>query len=94
MTGRDVSPEKDLLEKAAAIKILEYSPLGSELKKQTDSARKLYQSLDNVYEFDETINKITENQHLESMKNQIEYMTVIIAFTNIVVKLKHFIIFL
>ena len=94
MTGRDVSPEKDLLEKAAAIKILEYSPLGSELKKQTDTARKLYQSLDNVYEFDETINKITENQHLESMKNQIEYMTVIIAFTNIVVKLKHFIIFL
>ena len=94
MTGRDISPEKDLLEKAAAIKILEYSPLGSELKKQTDTARKLYQSLDNVYEFDETINKITENQHLESMKNQIEYMTVIIAFTNIVVKLKHFIIFL
>ena len=71
MTGRDISPEKDLLEKAAAIKILEYSPLGSELKKQTDTARKLYQSLDNVYEFDETINKITENQHLESMKNQI-----------------------
>ena len=71
MTGRDVSSEKDLLEKAAAIKILEYSPLGSELKKQTDTARKLYQSLDNVYEFDETINKITENQHLESMKNQI-----------------------
>ena len=71
MTGRDVSPEKDLLEKATAIKILEYSPLGSELKKQTDTARKLYQSLDNVYEFDETINKITENQHLESMKNQI-----------------------
>ena len=33
--------------------------------------KKLYQSLDNVYEFDETINKIAENQNLKSMKNQI-----------------------
>ena len=35
MTGEDVLPEKDLSEKAATIKRLEYSPLGNELTKQT-----------------------------------------------------------
>ena len=35
-TGKDVLPEKYLLEKAATIKKFEYSPLGSELKKQTE----------------------------------------------------------
>ena len=34
----DVSPEIDLLEKAATIKKTEYSPLGTELIKQTDIA--------------------------------------------------------
>ena len=33
LTGKCVLPEKDLLEKSAAIKIFEYSPLGKELKK-------------------------------------------------------------
>ena len=33
-TGKDVLLEKDWLEKAAAIKRFEYSPLGKELKKQ------------------------------------------------------------
>ena len=33
LTGKYVLPEKDLLEKAASIKIFEYSPLGKELKK-------------------------------------------------------------
>ena len=46
----------DFLEKVAIIKIFEYSPLGSQLKMQTDIAKK-YQRLDKVYEFDETINK-------------------------------------
>ena len=32
LTGRDVLPEKDLLEKATAIKKFEYSPLGKKLK--------------------------------------------------------------
>ena len=32
LTGKCVLTEKDLLEKAAAIKIFEYSPLGKELK--------------------------------------------------------------
>ena len=33
LAGEDVSPEKYLLEKAAAIKRFEYSPLGREFKK-------------------------------------------------------------
>ena len=34
MTGQDVLPEKRLLIKVATIKKIEYSPLGSELKKK------------------------------------------------------------
>ena len=40
LTGKDVLPEKDLLEKVATMKRLEYSPLGKELKVQTDIAKK------------------------------------------------------
>ena len=51
LTGKDVLPEKkDLLEKAAAIKRFEYSPLGKELKKQTSVAEEQYQNFDNVFE--------------------------------------------
>ena len=57
MTSNDVLPEKDLLEKAAALKRFEYFPLGNELKAQTDIAEKQYQKLDNTDEFDETINE-------------------------------------
>ena len=39
------------------MKRFEYSPLGKELKAQTDIAKKLYQKLDDTDEFDETINK-------------------------------------
>ena len=40
LTGKDVLPEKDMLEKAVTIKRLEYSPLGKELEKQTSVAEK------------------------------------------------------
>ena len=40
LTGNDVLPQKDLLEKAATMKRFEYSPLGKELKKQTSVAEK------------------------------------------------------
>ena len=40
LTGEKVLPEKGVLEKAATIKRFEYSPLGSELKKQIDIANK------------------------------------------------------
>ena len=36
LTGKDVLPEKDLLEKATTMKRFEYSLLGKELKAQTD----------------------------------------------------------
>ena len=40
LTGKDVLPKKDLLEKADALKGFEYSPLGKELKAQTSAAEK------------------------------------------------------
>ena len=39
LTSKDVLPEKDFLEKAAAIKRFEYSLLGKKLKKQTSVAK-------------------------------------------------------
>ena len=58
----DISPEEGILEKFATIKIFEYSPLSSELKKQAEIAKKQYQRLNKVYEFykkenDEATNK-------------------------------------
>ena len=53
LTGKDVLPKKDLLQKTATIKRFEYSPLGKELKAQTDIAKKQYQTLDTIYESDE-----------------------------------------
>ena len=40
-TGKDVSPEKDLQEKAATMKRFEYSLLGKDLKAQSDTTEKL-----------------------------------------------------
>ena len=57
MTGKDVLREKDLLEKAAAIKRFQYLLLGKELKAQINIAKKQYQKLDNTYEFDKIIKK-------------------------------------
>ena len=41
-TGKDVSPEKDLLEKTATIKRFEFLLLSKELKAETDIAKKNY----------------------------------------------------
>ena len=57
LTDIDVLPEKDFLEKAAKMKRFEYSPLGKELKAQTDIAKKQYQKLDDTDEFDKVIKK-------------------------------------
>ena len=59
LTGNDVLPEKDLLEKAATVKRFEYLLLGKELKAQTDIAKKRYQKLNNIYEFDKIIKRKT-----------------------------------
>ena len=44
MAGQSVSLEKGFLEKAATIERFEYSPLGSELKKQNDLAKDQYKA--------------------------------------------------
>ena len=46
LTGKDVLPEKDLVEKAGTIKRFEYSPLSKELRKQSSVAKKQYQQFD------------------------------------------------
>ena len=94
LTGKDVLPEKDLLEKAATMKRYEYFLLGKEVKAQTDIAKKQYQKLYNTFEFDLIIKKKKRNQHLKFIINQIEYITVNIVFTNIIVIVKNLIIFL
>ena len=53
LTDKDVLAEKDLLEKAAALKRFEYSLLAKELKKQTSVAEKQYQDFDKVINYDE-----------------------------------------
>ena len=60
LTGKDVLPEKDLLEKAATMKRYEYFLLGKEVKAQTDIAKKQYQKLYNTFEFDLIIKKKEE----------------------------------
>ena len=55
MSGKDVLPKKDLLEKVVTMKRFEYSPFGKELKAQTDIAKKQYQKLGNAYEFGEKL---------------------------------------
>ena len=61
MIGKDVLPEKDLLEKVTSMKRFEYPPLGKELKAQTDVAKKFYKKLDNTFEFHEIIFKRKTN---------------------------------
>ena len=49
MNGKDVLPEKDLQEKAAALKRFEYSPLGKELKALTSVVEKHEQKLNMTF---------------------------------------------
>ena len=62
--SKKVLPEKELLEKAAIMKRFEFSPLGKELKGQTDIAKQQYQKLYDTYEFDKIMKK--EKQTLEN----------------------------
>ena len=59
LTGQDVLPGTDLLQKADAVKIFEY--LVKKLKTQTDIAKKQYQKLDNTLEFYKIIKKRKSN---------------------------------
>ena len=49
LTEKDVLPEKDLLQKAVALKRFEYSSLGKELKTQTSVAEKQFQGLNKYF---------------------------------------------
>ena len=60
MTEKDVLPERELLEKAATMKKFEYSPLGKELKAQTDTAKKQYQGLDKAFISNKNIKIVNE----------------------------------
>ena len=50
LTGKVGLPEKDLLQKVAAIKRFEYSLLGKELKRQTSVAEKQFHKFDYAIE--------------------------------------------
>ena len=63
LTGKDVLPEKDFLEKAATMKIFEYSPLGKELKKQSSVA-------ENLTIFMSLIEEKKKNQQLKNIIDQ------------------------
>ena len=58
LTGKDVLPE-ELLEKALVLKGFEYSPLGSELKKQTSVAEKQYEGLNKLFKSDKKEKPVT-----------------------------------
>ena len=49
LIGKDVLPEKGLLEKAATMKRYKYSALDKKLKAQTGIAKKQYQELDKAF---------------------------------------------
>ena len=61
LMSEDVLSERDLLEKSATIKRFEYSPLDSELKKQTDIAKKQYQWLDKVFSSNKDNKNVNES---------------------------------
>ena len=66
LIGKDVLPQKDLLEKVAILERFEYSPLGKELKAQTDIAKKQYQGLDKVF----ISNKDNKNMNEQLIKKE------------------------
>ena len=75
LTGQDVLPEKNLLEKAAAIKRFDYSLLGKELKKQTSVAEKKYQRFEKVFNHNEKEEpvKIKKERSLTAEKSSLFY---------------------
>ena len=69
LTGEDVLLEKELLEKSAAIKRFEYSPLGNELKKQASITEKQYGKLGNPLEFYEQKEDKRKNKRSRGKSN-------------------------
>ena len=69
LTGKDVLPKKDLLEKAVTIKRFEYSLLGKELEKQTSVTEKQYQKFDNVFEANKNEDDKTKSKKSRTKSN-------------------------
>ena len=61
--------KKDFLEKSAAIKIFQYSPLGKELKKQTSVVEKQYQKFNNAFESNKNEEDKTKNKRTLAKPN-------------------------
>ena len=74
-TGKDILPEKVLLEKAATIRRFEYFSLGKELQAQTGIAKKQYQTLGKIYEsgkkVEATIKKCNKSNLIYSTKHSL-----------------------
>ena len=75
LTGKGILSERNLLEKAAALKRFEYSPLGKELKKQTSVGEKCYQSFAKVFNHDEKEEpvKIKKEESLTTDESNLVY---------------------
>ena len=75
LTGKGILPERNLLEKAAALKRFEYSPLGKELKKQASVGEKCYQSFAKVFNHDEKEEpvKIKKEESLTTDESNLVY---------------------
>ena len=72
-----------MLEQGGAIKRLEYLPLGSELKKQRDIAKKHYHGLNKVHRFYNEVEEIINKKPaLKSIKNQIYFAIIYLSLTN------------
>ena len=82
LTGKDVLLEKELLEKATAIKRFEYAPLRKELKKQTSVTEKQYEKIDDAFESNKKEKDKTKNKRSRA-KSSLVYDNYLI-FENII----------
>ena len=73
MTGKDVLPGKDLLEKTGTMKKFWYSPLGKELKTQTRVVEKQHQKLNKTFEsYEEELVTIKKEEPATIKKKKLE----------------------
>ena len=72
LIGNDVLTEKAFLEKAAAIKRFEYSPLRSELKKETSITKKQYPGLNRFFESNKKEEPVTINKEGPTMTDKLK----------------------
>ena len=76
LTGKDVLPEKDLLERAAAIKRFEYSPLGKTFAKQTNVIKKQTEIINKKEDKRNKLKTIivTDGKYRDKVRNALLYL--------------------